>query len=61
MDNVHEPPVAAEKYEEDPAARVAREAAAEQRKLEYQARKDRPGRPDKRQRRQIVHFTKTPR
>jgi len=52
---------AAEKYEEDPAARVAREAAIEQRKLEFQARKDRPRRPDKRQRREIVRFTKTSR
>jgi ribosome-associated heat shock protein Hsp15 len=51
--------LAAEKFEEDPAARVAREAAAEQRKLEYQERKDRPRRPDKRQRREIVRFTKT--
>lgn len=53
--------LAAEKFEEDPAARVAREAAAEQRKLEYQERKDRPRRPDKRQRREIVRFTKTSR
>jgi hypothetical protein len=35
-----------------------REAAAEQRKLDWQARAERPRRPDKRQRRQIVRFTK---
>jgi ribosome-associated heat shock protein Hsp15 len=50
--------LAAEKYTEDPDARARREAAAEQRKLEWQARQDRQRRPDKRQRRQIVRFTK---
>ena len=51
-------PLAAEKYTEDPDARVRREAAAEQHKLDWQARQDRQRRPDKRQRRQIVRFTK---
>jgi ribosome-associated heat shock protein Hsp15 len=50
--------LAQEKYEEDPAALARREAAAKQRKLDYQARADRQHRPDKRQRRQIVQFTK---
>jgi ribosome-associated heat shock protein Hsp15 len=50
--------LAQEKYEEDPAAMARREAAAKQRKLDYQARADRQRRPDKRQRRQIVRFTK---
>ena len=50
--------LSAEKYTEDPEARASREAAAEQRKLEWQARQDRQRRPDKRQRRQIVRFTK---
>lgn len=50
--------LAGEKYTEDPQARARREAAAEQRKLEYQARKDRQRRPDKRQRREIVRFTR---
>ena len=50
--------LAQEKYEEDPASMARREAEAEQRKLEYQARSDRQRRPDKRQRRQIVRFTK---
>ena len=48
--------LAAEKYTEDPDARVRREAAADQRKLDWQARKDRQRRTDKRQRRQIVQF-----
>ena len=48
--------LAAEKYTEDPDARVRREAAADQRKLDWQARQDRQRRPDKRQRRQIVQF-----
>ena len=52
--------LAREKYEENPAGKARREAAAEQRKLEYQARADRQRRPDKRQRRQIVRFTKRP-
>ena len=49
--------LAAEKYTEDPDARLRREAAAEQRKLDWQARRERQRRPDKRQRRQIVRFT----
>ena len=48
--------LAAEKYTEDPKAKDRREAAAEQRKLDWQARQDRQRRPDKRQRRQIVRF-----
>jgi ribosome-associated heat shock protein Hsp15 len=48
--------LAAEKYTEDPEAKARREAAAEQRKLDWQARRDRVRRPDKRQRRQIVRF-----
>jgi ribosome-associated heat shock protein Hsp15 len=50
------PALAVEKYSEDPAAKARREAAAEQRKLDRQARQDRVRRPDKRQRRQIVRF-----
>jgi ribosome-associated heat shock protein Hsp15 len=50
--------LAQEKYEEDSDGRARREAAAEQRKLDYRARADRQRRPDKRQRRQIVRFTK---
>ena len=49
--------LAAEKYTENPDAKARREAAAEQRKLDWQARKERQRRPDKRQRRQIVRFT----
>jgi len=48
--------LAQEKYTEDPDARARREAVAEQRKLDWQARQDRQKRPDKRQRRQIVQF-----
>lgn len=50
--------LAQQKYTEDPASKARREAASEQRKLEYQARADRQRRPDKRQRRQIIRFTK---
>ena len=50
--------LAQEKYAEDPASRARREAAAEQRRLERQARAERVRRPDKRQRRQIIKFTK---
>jgi ribosome-associated heat shock protein Hsp15 len=46
------------KYIEDPDSVARREAAATQRKQEQQARSERPRRPDKRQRRQIVRFTK---
>ena len=49
---------AQEKYVEAPASRARREAAAEQRGLERQARAERVRRPDKRQRRQIIKFTK---
>ena len=50
--------LAQEKYVEDPASLARREAAAEQRRLERQARAERVRRPDKRQRRQIIKFTK---
>jgi len=50
--------LAQEKYTEDPDAKARREAAAEQRKQEYLARADRQRRPDKRQRRKIIQFTK---
>jgi ribosome-associated heat shock protein Hsp15 len=50
--------LAQEKYEEDPQSMARREAAAEQRKLDRQARAERQRRPDKRQRRQIIRFTK---
>jgi ribosome-associated heat shock protein Hsp15 len=50
--------LAQEKYIEDDDSKARREAAAEQRKLDYQARADRQRRPDKRQRRQIVRFTR---
>ncbi|MCU0988505.1 MAG: S4 domain-containing protein [Xanthomonadales bacterium] len=46
------------KYVEDPASVARRESAAAQRELDRQARAERQGRPDKRQRRQIVKFTK---
>ena len=50
--------LAQEKFEESPASKARREASAEQRKLEHQAHANRQRRPDKRQRRQIVSFTK---
>jgi ribosome-associated heat shock protein Hsp15 len=50
--------LAQQKYIEDPDSIARREAAAAQRKLHHQARTERPRRPDKRQRRQIVRFTK---
>ena len=50
--------LAQEKYVEDAASRERREAAAEQRRLQREARAERPRRPDKRQRRQIIRFTK---
>ena len=50
--------LAQEKYLEDPDCKARREAAVAQRKAEYQARAERQRRPDKRQRRQIVEFTK---
>ena len=46
------------RYEEDMQSLARREAAIEQRKLDYRARAERPRRPDKRQRRQIIRFTK---
>jgi ribosome-associated heat shock protein Hsp15 len=52
-------PLALERYEEDAGSQARREAAAEQRKAEYQAKEQRPRRPDKRQRREIVRFTKS--
>ena len=51
-------PLAAEKYTEDPESAARREAAAEKRRLERQARQERLRRPDKRERRQIVRFTR---
>lgn len=50
--------LAQERYEEDPQSIARREAASEQRKQDHQARASRPRRPDKRQRRQIIRFTK---
>jgi ribosome-associated heat shock protein Hsp15 len=50
--------LAQQKYVEDPGSVARREAAAAQRQLERQARGERPRRPDKRQRREIVRFTK---
>ncbi len=50
--------LAQEKYVEDPDAKARREAAAEQRRLDWKARQERQRRPDKRQRRQIIRFTK---
>ena len=50
--------LAQEKYLEDPDSKARRESMAKQRKAEYQARAERQRRPDKRQRRQIIDFTK---
>ncbi len=50
--------LAQERYEEDAESKARREAAIEKRKLDYQARAGRQRRPDKRQRRQIIRFTK---
>ena len=50
--------LAVEKYTEDPESAARREAAAAKRKLERQARQERLRRPDKRERRQIVRFTR---
>ena len=50
--------LAQEKFTEDPASKAHREAAAEQRSLDYKAKPDRQRRPDKRQRRQIIRFTR---
>ena len=46
------------KYEEDQESIARREAAIEQRKLDSQTHANRQRRPDKRQRRQIIRFTK---
>ena len=54
------PALAQEKYAEDEESKARREAAIAQRRLERQARAERPRRPDKRQRRQIIRFTKKP-
>lgn len=51
-------PLAAEKYSEDPESKARREAAAEKRQLDREARQERLRRPDKRERRQIVRFTR---
>lgn len=51
-------PLAAEKYTEDPESKARREAAAEKRRLDRQARQERLRRPDKRERRKIVRFTR---
>ena len=50
--------LAQEKFTEDPAGKARRESAAEQRRLDFKARADRQRRPDKRQRRQIIRFTR---
>lgn len=50
--------LAQEKFTEDPDSKARREASVEQRKLDYKARADRQRRPDKRQRRQIIRFTR---
>ena len=50
--------LAQEKYVEDPDSIARRETAAAQRKVDRQARTERPRRPDKRQRRQIKRFTR---
>ena len=49
--------LAQERYVESPDSVARREAAAAQRKREWEARADRQRRPDKRQRRQIRRFT----
>ena len=51
-------PLAQEKYVEDPESIRIREDAKEQRKLARQAHADRQRRPDKRQRRRIIEFTR---
>jgi len=51
-------PLAQQKYEEDPESLRRREEEAKQRQLEREARAERPRRPDKRQRRRIVRFTR---
>lgn len=51
-------PLAQELYEEDSASLERREAAAAQRKLDHEAHAQRQRRPDKRERRQIIDFTR---
>lgn len=51
-------PLAQQKYREDPASMARREAAAEARKLARTSHAERERRPDKRQRRQIIRFTR---
>jgi ribosome-associated heat shock protein Hsp15 len=50
--------LAAQRYREDPESVVQRAQAAEQRKLDMQSGLVATGRPDKRQRRQIIKFRK---
>lgn len=50
--------LAQEKFTEDPDSKARREAVAGQRSLDYKAKADRQRRPDKRQRRQIIRFTR---
>ena len=47
-----------EKFTEDPAGKARCETAAGQRRLDFKSRADRQRRPDKRQRRQIIRFTR---
>jgi len=51
--------LAVEKYIEDEDSRIRRETLAAQRKEEHQLKADHARRPDKRQRREIVRFTKS--
>jgi ribosome-associated heat shock protein Hsp15 len=50
--------LAAQKFTEDPESQARREAAAEKRRLDREARQELQRRPDKRERRQIVRFTR---
>lgn len=50
--------LAQNKYVEEPASIARREAAAERKQRERESRAERPRRPDKRERRQIIRFTK---
>ncbi len=50
--------LAAKRFVEDPASVASRAAAAETRRLEREAGTQAGGRPDKRQRRQIINFRK---
>ena len=50
--------LAQEKFTEDPDSKARREAAAEKRHLDYKAKANHQRRPDKRQRRQIIRFTR---